>query len=192
MAAWRRGPRRHRRPAGAPGTPRVHAGPTRRVLPGIRTAPSNVAICDADSDTRGVPARHKPRRAACGVVTRHTSPGGFVNAEGCGYSSRRSRVPALSSGLLDGNPPPRWGAPDEDLARKSGKRGSCAGQDPGDIARSECAVVVECIAAEHVAGRRPLSDPGSPRDHPRTSADARRQSASHIRPPKGDIPRRHP
>jgi hypothetical protein len=32
------------------------------------------------------------------------------------YSRNRSRVPALSSGLLDGNPPPRWGAPDEDQA----------------------------------------------------------------------------
>ncbi len=67
---------------------------------------------------------------------------------GTGIFLRRSRVPALSSGLLDGNPPPRWGAPDEDRARSSGKRGSCTGQDPGDTARSTCAVVVECRAAE--------------------------------------------
>ncbi len=28
--------------------------------------------------------------------------------------SHRSRVPGFSPGLLDGNPPPRWGAPGED------------------------------------------------------------------------------
>ena len=34
----------------------------------------------------------------------------------------------FSPGLLDGNPPPRWGAPGEDqvAASRSGKRGSLA------------------------------------------------------------------
>ena len=46
------------------------------------------------------------------------------------YSRDRSRVPALSSGLLDGNPPPRWGAPDEDRAPNGASAGLALGRTP--------------------------------------------------------------